>query len=52
MINEQTFAMIIARLDRIEAKVDKLMSFRSYVMGIGAVFGMIGSYFVSLIKGY
>lgn len=51
-MDDQAFALIVARLDRIETKVDKLMSFRGYVMGVGAIFGALGSWFISLVKGY
>ena len=45
-------SMLVARLDRIEAKVDKLMAFRSYMMGVAAVFGMIGARIYYFIRGY
>lgn len=45
-------ALMLRRLDRLEEKVDKLLAFRAYVMGVGAVFGMLGAWFITLIKGY
>lgn len=51
-MDDKTLALLIARLDRMEDKIDKLMAFRSYVAGIGATCGMVGAWFVSLIKGY
>ena len=51
-MDEQAFVLLVARLERIETKVDKLMAFRSYMAGISATFGVIGAYLHSLIKGY
>lgn len=52
MLDETTFALLVARLDRMEDKIDKLMSFRSYVTGIAAAFGMLGAWVHSLFRGY
>jgi hypothetical protein len=51
-VDDQVLALMIARLDRIEAKVDKLMAFRSYMVGIAAAFGFIGSFLHTMFKGY
>ena len=51
-MEDQVLALLIARLDRIEEKVDKLMAFRSYMAGIAAAFGIVGSFLHSLYKGY
>jgi len=51
-MDDRTFLMLTERLDRIELKVDKLMGFRSYILGIAAVCGLIGSYIHSIFKGY
>ena len=50
--NDQVISLISARLDRIEAKVDKLMAFRSYMAGIAAACGLLGSALHSLYKGF
>ena len=52
MNDNDVLAMLIARLDRIELKVDKLMAFRSYIAGIAAVCGLIGAKLFSLMRGY
>jgi len=51
-MDDQVLALLIARLDRIEAKVDKLMAFRSYMAGIAAACGLLGSALHSLYKGF
>ena len=52
MNDPDVLTMITARLDRIEAKVDKLMAFRSYMMGVAAVCGLIGARIYYFIRGY
>ena len=51
-MDDRVLALLVARLDRIETKVDKLMAFRSYFAGVAACCGLIGSYLYSLIRGY
>lgn len=51
-MEETTFALLIARLDRMEDKIDKLMAFRSYMAGVAAVCGLIGAKIYTLFRGY
>ncbi len=51
-IDNNTLDMLVARLDRIEHKVDKLMAFRSYAMGISAICGLVGARLFYLLRGY
>jgi hypothetical protein len=51
-MEDQLLALLIARLDRIEEKVDRLMAFRNYMAGIAMAAGLIGSFLHSLFKGY
>lgn len=50
--DDHTFALLVARLDRMEDKIDKLMAFRHYVGGVAAVCGLLGAWFFRLIRGY
>lgn len=51
-MDDNVLDMLIARLDRIEHKVDKLMAFRSYIAGIACICGLIGARIYYLIRGY
>lgn len=51
-MDDNILDMLVARLDRIEHKVDKVMAFRSYMAGVGAVCGFLGAWVLSLVRGY
>ena len=51
-MDDKVYELFKERLDRIEIKVDRLISFRSYVLGIASVFGFIGSFVHSWWRGY
>ena len=51
-VEETAFALLVARLDRMEDKIDKLMAFRAYMAGIAGACGFVAAWFFRLIKGY
>jgi hypothetical protein len=50
--NDRILDLILARLDRIEEKVDQLMAFKSWLLGLGAAAGAIAGWLVSWFRGH
>lgn len=50
MMDDQVLALVLNRLDRLEAKVDRLMSFRAWVLGAAAGIGALASVAVEWLK--
>lgn len=51
-MDDQVFQLLNDRLDRIEEKVDKLIAFRSWVLGVGAAMGALASLVVEWFKAH
>jgi hypothetical protein len=51
-VDDPVLALLVARLDRLEEKIDRLMAFRSYIAGVGAAFGLFGAWLHSVFRGY
>lgn len=52
MNDDMVLKMILHRLDRLEAKVDKLIAFRAWLLGLGAAAGAIGGQIFFWFKGF
>lgn len=48
-MDDQLFQLILAKLSSLDAKVDELIAFKYWVVGIGAGSGGIGGWLVSQI---
>ena len=42
-MDDQVLALVIARLDKLEEKVDRLLAFRAWLIGVGAAAGTVAS---------
>jgi hypothetical protein len=50
--NDRILDIVLDRLDRIETKVDALMAFRAWLLGLGAAAGAIAGWLVSWFRGH
>jgi len=49
-MDDQVLALIISRLDKLEEKVDKLISFRAWLLGAAAAMGALASAALEYVK--
>jgi hypothetical protein len=50
--DDRILDIVLDRLDRIETKVDQLMAFKSWLLGLGAAAGAIAGWLVSWFRGH
>ena len=50
-MDDTAITLLLARLERIENKVDQLMNFRAWLLGLGAAAGAMASVVLSWIRG-
>lgn len=50
-MDNQVLDILLKRLDKLECKVDRLLHFRAWLIGVGAAAGAVASVVLSMIRG-